>query len=95
MFTQAKISPWSVTIIHDRTPLHWAAERGAVGVARVLREVGKANGEAKDSKGGTPLDLAKKSTLIRSEKVREAMKKALSSESLPLGLQSGVKDLSL
>lgn len=63
-------------------------------VESVLREMGKAGDEAKDGQGGMPLDLAKKSKIIRSKKVRKAMKKAMSSRSLPPELQSGFKTLS-
>ncbi|KFA54859.1 hypothetical protein S40293_10024 [Stachybotrys chartarum IBT 40293] len=41
-----------------RTPLHWAAEHGAAGVARVLRELARADTRATDGEGKTPWDLA-------------------------------------
>ncbi|KAK8137170.1 hypothetical protein PG984_005110 [Apiospora sp. TS-2023a] len=45
------------------TPLHWAAERGAVGVTKVLLEAG-ADPELRDSTGSTPRKLAAKSELL-------------------------------
>jgi ankyrin repeat protein len=51
-------------VVHNRSPLHFAAEHGAAGVARVLRELGGADNEAKDSDGKTPWDLAHESKLI-------------------------------
>lgn len=69
---------WSsdVEIIQKRTPLHWAAERGALGVVRVLRERG-ANQDAEDSEGQIPWQLAFGSRFIWSDELRWAIKKAL------------------
>lgn len=64
-------------IIYDRTPLHWAAERGAAGVARVLRELRGADDDAMDSEGKIPWDLAHRSRFFRDNRVREATKKAV------------------
>lgn len=46
-----------VTDRHGETPLHWAANRGSLGVAQALLAAG-ATEVAKNSTGQTPLDLA-------------------------------------
>lgn len=43
-------------VIEGMTPLHWAAERKASGVARILVEVGGADVEARDGEGARPLE---------------------------------------
>ena len=43
-------------VVKGLTPLHWAAEHRAAGVAAVLIEVGGADVEARDSEGARPLD---------------------------------------
>ncbi|KAL0943266.1 ankyrin repeat protein [Colletotrichum truncatum] len=59
------------------TPLHWAAEHGAVGVARVLVDRG-ADLETRDSTGSTPLKLAAKSEFLKDhEAIRDAVKRVL------------------
>ncbi|RYP74298.1 hypothetical protein DL771_003119 [Monosporascus sp. 5C6A] len=49
---------------YDLTPLHWAADRGAVGVVKVLI-AGGAILTSKDSTGSTPLTLAVKSQSLK------------------------------
>jgi hypothetical protein len=46
-------------LIRGRTPLHWAAERGAAGLARALRELGGADPQARHSDGKLLLELAR------------------------------------
>lgn len=62
---------------HGQTPLHWAAEHGAAGVARLLCEAGADKG-ARDSEGMTPWDLADRSRIIGDAKLRAATKSAVS-----------------
>ncbi|KFA56452.1 hypothetical protein S40293_09872 [Stachybotrys chartarum IBT 40293] len=55
---QLRRPPKHPRIVYNRTPLHWAASHGAAGVARVLCKMGKADYQACDGEGKTPLDLA-------------------------------------
>ncbi|KFA68646.1 hypothetical protein S40285_09555 [Stachybotrys chlorohalonatus IBT 40285] len=73
--------PHSSPIRYARTPLHWAAEHGASGVARVLRELAGADAEAKDGEGKTPWDLAHGCS--GNEGIRTATKNAVASDSPP------------
>lgn len=75
--TQVDKSSPDITVVLGRTPLHWAAERGATGVVRVLRELGGADVKATDSEGSMPWDLAKKSPFIWDESIRDATKRAV------------------
>lgn len=65
------------SLIHGRTPLHWAAERGAAGVARALCELGGADPQARDSDGKLPLDLVHWSPFISNRSVMRATKRAV------------------
>lgn len=69
-------SDGDINAAHNRSPLHVAAERGAAGVARVLRELGGADDDAEDSNGKIPWDLAHTSRFM-SGAVQEATKKAV------------------
>lgn len=55
----------STYTIEGLTPLHWAAERGAAGVASVLIETGRADVEALDSTGAKPVDAIRRSSWFR------------------------------
>ena len=70
-------SPPTIDVVQSRTPLHWAAERGAAGVAKVLRELKGADEKAVDSDEKLPWDLAHNSRLIRDRKVRQATEDAV------------------
>ncbi|CAI6083615.1 unnamed protein product [Clonostachys chloroleuca] len=65
-----------IHIVKNRSPLHFAAECGASGVAKVLKDLGGADNEAKDTDGKTPWDLAHERSLIFG-RAWEATKKAV------------------
>lgn len=60
------------TVVEGLTPLHWAAEKGAAGVAAVLVQVGRAGVEARDSKGAKPLDAMYRAYMGSTENLDEA-----------------------
>lgn len=67
--------------VEGLTPLHWAAEHGAAGVAAVLIDVGGADIEARDSKGATPLDTMHRTrgSIGAVDPIQDAIEEILSS----------------
>jgi ankyrin repeat protein len=70
-------SPPTIHVVQGRTPLHWAAERGAAGVAKVLRELKGADEKAVDSDEKLPWDLAHNSRLIQDRRVQQVTQDAV------------------
>ncbi|KFY67363.1 hypothetical protein V496_01633 [Pseudogymnoascus sp. VKM F-4515 (FW-2607)] len=62
----ANPSAWEMAIRHDMTPLHWAAERGAVGVIKALLAKG-VDVSSMDVDGALPARMAVESKIMKTQ----------------------------